>query len=402
MALVFDPKTGVTVEDTAVVRKRIASDWKKAFNVSEGSPELVTDPETPAGQLIDGQTALVSQKDNDLLGLANGFNPKTATGVFQDALAQIYFLQRQVAQPTYVTCQCRGLYGTVIPYGAVVQDVNGNTFYNTTAAVIPSEGIVECVFRCSVYGAVEVGVKAVNTIITVIPGWDTVSNNAAGATGRDVETQSEFETRRYESVSKNAHGTAESVEGTVANLSGVIACACEQNRGDVSIVRKGVTIPPHSIYLSVYGGDPKQIGMAIHMKLGGGCGFAGNTKVTIKDPTVGSNHDYFYEIPETVPFGIKISMVKTPQISATFEDDIRSALVKNFEGQEAEHGRVKMGQTVYASRFYKSVILAGVENLQTIKIKFPAASGTYSDKLEIPLDKLPTLAKENIEIEVIS
>ena len=30
MALVFDPKTGVTVEDTAVV-----SDWKKAFNVSE-------------------------------------------------------------------------------------------------------------------------------------------------------------------------------------------------------------------------------------------------------------------------------------------------------------------------------------------------------------------------------
>ena len=135
MALVFDPKTGVTVEDTAVVRKRIASDWKKAFNVSEGSPELVTDPETPAGQLIDGQTALVSQKDNDLLRLANGFNPKTATGVFQDALAQIYFLQRQVAQPTYVTCQCRGLYGTVIPYGAVVQDVNGNTFYNTTAAV---------------------------------------------------------------------------------------------------------------------------------------------------------------------------------------------------------------------------------------------------------------------------
>ena len=51
MALVFDTKTGVTVEDTAVVRSRIASDWKKAFNVSEGSPELVTDPETPAGQL---------------------------------------------------------------------------------------------------------------------------------------------------------------------------------------------------------------------------------------------------------------------------------------------------------------------------------------------------------------
>lgn len=401
MALIFNADTGVTVEDTAVVRQRIANDWKEAFNVSEDTPELITDPETPAGQLIDGQTALVSQKDSDLLRLANGFNPKTATGIFQDALAQIYFLQRQVAQPTYVTCQCKGLKGTVIPYGAVIQDVNGNTFYNTTVATIPDAGMVECVFRCSIYGPVEVGAKAVKTIVTVIPGWDSVTNEAAGATGRDVETQAEFESRRYDSVSKNAHGTAESVEGTVGNLSGVIACACEQNRGDIEITKKGVIIPPHSIYLSVYGGEPEQIGMAIHLKLGGGCGFAGNTKVTVKDPTVGSNHDYYYEIPETTPFGIKVVMVKTPQTATTIEDDVKSALSKNFEGQESEYGRVKMGQTIYASRFYKTAILAGIENLQSIEIKFPVSNGTYSDKLEIPLDKLPTLSKDDIEIEVI-
>ncbi len=400
MALIFDTETGVTVEETAKVRQQIASNWKKAFNVSEDTPELVTDPETPAGQLIDGQAALVAQKDSELLRLANGFNPKTATGVFQDALAQIYFLSRQVAQPTYVTCQCKGLQGTIIPYGAVVQDVNGNKFYNTTPNKIQEGGTVNCVFRCATYGAVEVGIDTVQTIITATPGWDSVSNSAAGATGRDVETQAEFESRRYESVSKNAHGTAESVEGTVANLSGVIACSCEQNRGDVEITKMGVTIPPHSIYLSVYGGEPSEIGMAIHMKLGGGCGFAGNQKVTIKDPTVGSNHDYYFEIPEASPFGIKVTMTKTPQTATTFEDDIKTALIQNFEGQESEYGRVKMGQTVYASRFYKSAILAGAENLQSIKIKFPF-SGNYQDKIDIPLDKLPTLSKDNIEIEVV-
>ena len=34
MALIFDTETGVTVEETAKVRQQIASNWKKAFNVS--------------------------------------------------------------------------------------------------------------------------------------------------------------------------------------------------------------------------------------------------------------------------------------------------------------------------------------------------------------------------------
>ena len=93
-------------------------------------------------------------------------------------------------------------------------------------------------------------------------------------------------------------------------------------------------------------------------------------------------------------------MTKTPQTATTFEDDIKTALIQNFEGQESEYGRVEMGQTVYASRFYKSAILAGAENLQSIKIKFPF-SGNYQDKIDIPLDKLPTLSKDNIEIEVV-
>ena len=187
------------------------------------------------------------------------------------------------------------------------------------------------------------------------------------------------------------------MEGTVANIEGVIACACEQNRGDVEITKKGVKIPPHSIYLSVYGGDPQAIGMAIHMKLGGGCGFAGNTSVTVQDTTSKTNHTYYYEVPEATPFGVKVTLVKTPQTAVTFEDDVKAALMQNFDGQLSEYGRVKMGQTVYASRFYKTVLNAGIENLTSIEISFPA-SDQYGDKVEIPLDKLPTLSASDIVI----
>ena len=89
MAVTFNPNTGLVAEDTAVIRQRIATQWKNAFNVSAGTPELNTEAETPAGQVIDGQAALISEKDGEILHLGNSFNHETATGVAQDALAKI-------------------------------------------------------------------------------------------------------------------------------------------------------------------------------------------------------------------------------------------------------------------------------------------------------------------------
>lgn len=395
MALVFTDK-GVTSQDTAEIRAEFADRWKKAFQTSDDTPELITDPETPAGQLVDGETALVAEKDTELMQLANGFNPQTATGVFQDALAEIYFIERKVAEPTYVTCQCKGLQGTLVPYGAVVQDVDGNTFYNTTPGTIDSTGVLECTFRCSEYGEVEVGADSVTKIITVIPGWDSVNNEAAGVTGRERETQAEFESRRYDSVSKNAHGTAAAVQGTVGNLDGVIAAVCAENRGHTDIVKYGVTIPDHSIYLSVYGGDEEEIAYAVYAKLGGGCGMAGNTEVTITDPTTGAEATIYYEVPSTVPIGIKVTYVPTASTATTIEDDIRDAVLENFNGQTASYGRVKMADDVYATRFVSDVIAAGVENLVSVEISYNG--GEYGDMVSIPLDAMPTLDRDDIEI----
>ena len=119
MAITFNPDTGIVVEDTATIRARLVEQWQKAFAVDPTKPLLNTETETPAGQIIDGQAILINQKDSALLTLANQLNPKTASGVFQDALANIYFLTRHVAQPTYVTGNIKGAYGTIIPYGAL-------------------------------------------------------------------------------------------------------------------------------------------------------------------------------------------------------------------------------------------------------------------------------------------
>lgn len=396
MAITFNSATGMVAEDTAIIRERLATQWKNAFNVSENTPELNTEAETPAGQLIDGQAALISEKDAEILHLGNSFDPQTATGVAQDALARIYFLERKIAQPTYVTCQCNGLQGTVIPYGAVVESTNGYQFYNTTPQTIPSGGTAECVFRCGEYGAIEIGANTVTKIITVIPGWDAVNNSTAGITGRDVETQSEFEVRRANSVAKNSHGLAESVGGTVGNLPGVVACRIEQNRGDTAVTKLGVSIPAHSVYLSVYGGEEQDIGMALHEKLDAGCGTAGNTSVTIADPTNESEQTYYYEIPTTKNFAVRVIFVKDDNTPTDIETRIKRAVVANFNGL-SEYEMVKMGDTIYASRFYADVIKCGVSNLTSVEVAYPNTD-TWKDVETIPLNEMPVLDMNNVTI----
>lgn len=391
MAVTFNPDTGIVVEDGQTVRSNIAANWVEAFKTDDDTPDLNTEPETPAGQLIDGQAALVIQKDNEMMQLANMFNPATATGRFQDALAKIYFITRHIAQSTLVTCTCRGLTGTRIPLGAIVENADGQRLEATQSATIGDDGTASIVFACVNTGPIVIGAESVNKIITVIPGWDSVENESAGILGRDIESQQEFEERRINSVAKNSHGLAESVGGSVSNLDNVVACRIEQNRTDDPIETMGITIPPHSVYLSVYGGDSQDIGMTIHNKLDAGCGTAGNTSVQIEDPTNGSLHTYYYTTANLTDLYVKITTAK----GATYNpDDVKQAIINNFSGNTDEFTRVIMGDELFASRFYQTVISAGLTEL--LKIELSKNNSDFGTSVGFDLDEMPSLSMDDI------
>lgn len=399
--ITFDSATGFTAQETSVVRANIAQEWKNAFATDPKLPPLDTNPETPAGQLIDGETALASEKDNDMIFLANQFNPKNAVGVFQNALAAIYFMQRKVAQPTYVTCQVSGSYGTTIPYGAIVQDVNGYTFINTRVVTIGSGGTAEIYVRCTETGAVEVASGTVTKIITVVPGWDSVNNAAAGVTGRDEESQAALENRRAGSVAKNSHGAVASLYGTIADLNNVIACLVLENRGNASATISGVTVAGHSVYISVYGGDDTDIARIIYNKLDAGCGTSGNTAVTYNPASdnIADQPDalytYYIERPTVVEANIKVTVSDAETTALT--NAIKNAVVNNFNGN-GNFRRVKMGDTLYASRFYADVINAGVTMLEKVEIKYPSTEASFVDSVDIPADEIPALSVEDVTV----
>ena len=345
MALTFND-TGIYADEVSVIRANVAQDWKNAFATDPELPELDTNAETPAGQLIDGITALASEKDNEILFVSNQFNPKNAVGAWQDALAAIYFLRRKIALPTYVTCQASGAYGTVIPYGAIVQDTNGYTYMNTQVATINASGQATLYVRCTELGAVEAASGTVTRIITTVPGWDSVTNAAAGVTGRAVESQAAFESRRVQSVAKNAHGSVASLFGAIADINDVIALLILENTTNQDIVKSGVTIAGHSVYISVYGGDNRDIARAIYNKLDAGCGTNGNTLVTYNpssdepDNQPDMSYSYYIERPTTVSMGIVVTVADKQ--TTTLTNAIKQAVVENFNGNSG-YRRVKMG-----------------------------------------------------------
>lgn len=402
MALTFNSATGIVADETSVIRANIAQEWKNAFATDPSLPELDTNAETPAGQLIDGETALASEKDNELIFVSNQFNPKNAVGAWQDALAAIYFIRRKIAQPTYVTCQASGAYGTVIPYGAIVQDTNGYTFMNTAVATINASGQATLYTRCTELGAIEVASGTVTKIITTVPGWDSVTNAAAGVTGRDMESQAALESRRVQSVAKNSHGSVASLFGAIADINDVSALLILENTSNTDKTEKGVTLGGHSVYISVYGGENGDIARAIYNKLDGGCGTNGNTLVSYNPRSDSQDqpdalYQYYIERPTAVSTAIVVTVADAQ--TDTLTNAIKQAVVENFNGNSG-YRRVKMGDTLYASRFYADVVKAGVTQLKTIKVKYPSTA-SVADSVDIDADEIPTISMNDVTVTYV-
>lgn len=399
--LYFDPQTGLYAESVEDVRQSVRQGWKDAFR-RDGLPELNTEPETPAGQLIDSQTAAIVDKDNEVLFLGNQFNPLTASGVWQDALGKIYFLTRKTAQASEAVCQCNGLAGTVITQGARIKSsADGSEWACMEAVTIPATGSAQARFQAQTPGPLVALANTLTEIVTVTPGWDSVTNPAAAVVGRDSESQLEFEKRRYNSVAANARGSVAALYGAIANLPDVLDVVVLENVGNDPIASWGVTIPGHSVWIAVTGGTDSEIAETIYRKKDAGCGTAGNTQIGYQDAELPGMPIYTYRIERPAPlaFAVRVTLRLTPTTPQDIEQKIKDAVLADFNGA-GPHDNLRVGtaQEVYASRFYCAVIGAGVQNLVSIELAAPATGGTWGPSVTVNADQSPVLDADNIQV----
>ena len=396
MAIHFDAEKGLSADSTATIRQGIVDDWENTF--SDENATLNTESESPAGQIIDSEAVLVTAKDSALLELMNQFNPMTASGIFQDAIAAIYFLTRKVAQPTVVECQVMGLQGTTIPAGSVIENTDGFRLRSVGAVTIPEGGTASVEFETVDTGAISIGANTCTKIITVIAGWNTVDNAVAGVPGQLVESRASFESRRAQSVAANSHGSRLSLQGALYNIDGVLDCLVLENKSDSTVTKQGISLISHSVAICIYGGNNDEIAEMIYNKLDAGCGTNGDTTVTYisEDSAVNT-----YQIvrPDPVNVYIEVTINQTASTASTVVDDVKNAVYNDFYGNDAQSGNIRRGcgQTIYASSFSVATIkTAGVTDLVSIEIG--KAAGTLGNNITLNADEEPVLSKDNISV----
>ena len=402
--ITFDSKTGFDVTEITDLREQIATEWQNAFKEKD-RPLLNTNPETPQGQIIDSQVASVNQKDSEVLYLAQQFDPRTAEGRFQDALAEIYFIKRKSAINSYALCTLNGRSGTQISAGALIEsEIDGTQWSLDQDVTIPAEGTITAQFTCLTEGAISASAGTLTKIVTTVTGWDTVTN-ATAIVGSLEESQSAFEKRRYDSVALNARSTTDAVFANVSQCDEVIAVYVTDNKTNVNKTIDGYTLTPHSIFVCVIGGADQDIAKAIYEHLSAGCDYNGNTVIPVTDEYTGAVEQVKFYRPANYNIYIKVQIQDNDSLPNDYENIIKQAVYNNFYGLDdikinnEPLLRIKMNDDIYSSRFTPSILNVGIANVLTVQMSTDGS--TWVNNWHMPITANPTLDQNNITIEVV-
>lgn len=387
-----------------------ASDIKQAFQdvfTSALGTDLSLDDSTPQGSLIDGLTQQRQLNDAQILMFLNQLNPDTASGMYQDSLANIYFIKRKDATSSIVNCECSGTPGTILNgilsgNPAMVQSAGGDIFQCLTGGTIPSSGTITLPFGSVETGPIPVAANTVNKIYNVVTGWDSVNNSNAGVLGEEVETRENFLARIKQSLALNATGSLAAVKSKVLAVSGVTDVKVEENNEDTSQTKYGITLSPHSVYICQKGAtDTAELAEAIFNSLSGGCDTNGTNTCSFTDAFTGVTYSYNYYTPTASNVYVKISIGSA--ISSEAQDQIKEVLHKNFTGQNNDgYSRVTIGETVFASRFYGAVINSGVSDLVLNSISISKDGTNWHPSLSYNMNILPELDIESTSPSYVS
>lgn len=318
---------------------------------------------TPQGQLASSETAIIGQTNAVFVFYTNQVDPAFAQGRMQDAIARIYFLTRNPALPTTVSCTCTGQ-AAEIPPGAQAIAEDGNIYICVDGGTLPAGGgSITLDFECSAVGPIACPAGQLNRIYKIIPGWDSITNPTDGVLGRITENRADFEARRAASVAANARGTIQAILGKVLEVNNVLDAFAYQNDTNGTITYRGASLIKNSIFVSVSGGDNNDVAQAIWSKKSPGCSYNGNTSIVVYDTSpVYAEPFPAYTVTFTRPTALtvvfRVQLANNAQVPADAAVQIQNAILNAFSGADGG-SRARIGATIYASRYVCPIAALG-------------------------------------------
>lgn len=290
-------ETGVIVPDTSATQDQVISEWRQAFGA-----DLIVTPNTPQGLMIAAQTLARDNQLRNNAAVANQINPDLSGGIFLDALLALYGSERQGATRSYLLgVELHGAPGTVIPEGSQARvGTSGALFATTSAIVLAADGSGVAGFQALEAGPIAVSPGALDTIVTGVLGWDTVTNPTAAIPGTVEESDAAARRRRRIELGKQGTALPSAIQGTVYAVPGVRSVQFLENVAATTQTVEGISLVAHSIWVCVAGGADSDVAFAILSKKSLGANYNGTTTVNVTEPVTGQVYAVKFQRPDPV------------------------------------------------------------------------------------------------------
>lgn len=377
--------------------------------------EWSLDPATPDGLKLAHDSEVFGALDQLVKQAYDARDPNKATGRDLDVLRKLTGATRSQGTPTTVTLFMTGVASTLIPEGSQVKTPEGLIFTTDENLTLGTDGTGSVAATCTVNGANEVAAGKVNQIVTVVGGWQTVTNRTAAMTGTDAESDAVFRIKSARAVARAGSAQRDSLYGEIFDVDGVRKVKVYENKtnsSDVVALVNPYGLPPHSLAIIVDGGKEEAIARAIYRKVNPGVFLhAAGTKVekTVWSEKYPNSYDVItFSRPIAVPITVKVKVAdpsKTCPNATDLQEAIRTAIMQYYEGELLPDGigfmttGFDIGQSVPYSRLFTPVNKVLGIYVGSYVSEMTVNGGTST--VAIAFNQVSQFLRSNITVEIV-
>ena len=230
--------------------------------------DLALEAQTPQGQLAGLIAIIKAEVGEAVVATGNGTSVDHADGVQQDAIGSVLDVRRRAAARSTVTATLTGVDGTNVPAGSRARTTAGDEFRTREGVTLTPTG-VDTLMESVAEGAVEADPGTLTRIVTVVSGWETVTNARAARPGRARESNPDYRAAYRTRTAHSSRGPLASIEGALESA-GAGRQKVVENDDDVAITEQLWPIKPHGLLVVAESGTDANIRRAVENHRGMG------------------------------------------------------------------------------------------------------------------------------------
>lgn len=378
----------------------------------EIDPEWNLDPSTPDGLKLAHDSEIFAALDQLIKQAYDARDPDKATGKDLDVLRKLTGATRSLGTASSATLTLSGVAGTFIPAGSKAKTSDGIEFETDDNVTLSGNGVSTVSAHCTELGAIAVGANRITEIVTVVGGWQKVSNPAPASIGSNTDSDSVFRIKSARSVAKVGVAQRDSIYGEIYDVAGVRKVMIYENKmnsGDYDKMHNPYSLPPHSIAIVVDGGSDADVAQAIFRKLNPGCTlYAAGTKVEriVYSEVYRNSFDIItFSRPTPVAVNIEIKIADPKNACSSLEDlqqVIRTSILDYANGELLPDGigfvtsGFDIGESVPYNRLFTPVnkVLGDYRGTYVAEMKVNGGTAT----VPIAFNEKALFSAENIKV----